>query len=41
MPQLEGPATKIQLHRGGFGEIKQEKKERRRLATLASSGANL
>ena len=40
MPQLEGPATKIYNYvLGGFGEIKQ--KEKKRLATVVSSGANL
>ena len=41
MPQLEGPATKIYNYvPGGFGEIKQKKKKKR-LATVVSSGANL
>ena len=40
VPQLEGPATKIYNYvLGGFGEDKQKKKKR--LATVASSGANL
>ena len=31
MPQLEGPATKIYNYvPGGFGEIKQEKKKKRK-----------
>ena len=35
MPQAEGPATKIYNHvLGGFGEIKQEKKEKRRWQQL-------
>ena len=41
MPQLEGPATKIYNYvLGGFGETEQKKK-RRRLATVVRSGANL
>ena len=42
MPQLEGPATKIYNYvQGRFGEIKQEKQnKKRRLATVVSSGAN-
>ena len=40
IPQLEGPATKIyNCVQRGFGEIKQKKKKR--LATVASPGANL
>ena len=39
MPQLEGPTTKIYNYvLGGLGEKKQEKK---RLATVISSCANL
>ena len=38
IPQVEGPATKIYNYvQGGFGEIKQKK----RLATVVSPGANL
>ena len=32
MPQLEGPATKIYNYvPGGFGEIKQEKKKKKKI----------
>ena len=41
MTQLEGCATEIYNYvPGGFGEIKWEK-EKKRLATVVSSGANL
>ena len=41
MPQLEGPTTKIYYYvPGRLGEIKQEK-EKKSLATVVSSGANL
>ena len=41
MPQLEGPTTKIYNYvLGGFGEKKQKRKKRR-LTTVVSSGVNL
>ena len=40
-PQLEGRATKIyNCVQGEFGEVKQKKKKKGRLATVVSLGAN-
>ena len=41
VPQLEGPTPRIYNYvPGGFGEKKAERKRKKKMATVVSSGAN-